>query len=565
MNVLTFFTSALDKVRAGVGMLLPIFAEAADTRTWPAWMRWGVHLLLLGLVLFGLWTLERSFPWFERNLAAKAPPVVRDNHLYLCLLFVLVYLLCWVAHGLIRLFAADDGAAEFPDLAREWKEAVTELAREGVRLDDPDRAPPVFLVLGRPAAGVDALFKAAGPDEKGQWAFRVRTPKDDKARLRVYACYDPYAVFVTLPDAGGWGYLTAALNGDGRYAPAAGSPDAADAGKTLRLSGTGTFQQLGLSRSEEQEFKSLLGASSTRAGGLAEWEKDRLAVLSEKGNKGKAGVGRAGTIRLDALRTGRREVRFVCGMIARDRWPLCPVNGVLALVPWAAGEEDEVAAAAGPVLAGDLAEARDVFRLNYPTVAAVCDVDTARGFGQLRAGFQPAQLRGRLGQRLPLVPAPAEDAPKPRQLIGLGVKWIARAVIPAWTLQALRPDAPTDAGGYSPNRELYLFMREVHRRVPRFASILGQTPVGADGTADGDLDGLPLFGGCYLVGSGAAPVRRAFVTGVFQWLADEQGAVAWTRRAYAEDGRFRRLTLAGYVLSAVLVAGAVALLALRVL
>lgn len=562
MNVLTFFTTALDKVRAGVGLLLPIFAEAADTRTWPAWLRWGLHLLLLGLVLFGLWTLERRFEWFAANLAVRAPDWVRDNHLYLAVLFVLGYLLCWVGYGLVRLFAADDGAAEFPDLAREWKAAVADLARVNIRLDDPEVAPPVFLVLGRPEAGMDALFEAAGPTEEGQWGFRVRAPAGDAARLRVYASYEPYAVFVTLPDAGGWARVAAALAGDGRYSPAAGSPAANNPKETLHFKGTDVFTQLGLSGGDGPEFKALVREGGTRT--LDEWEKDRLAVLEAKSARGKGGATRPTGVHQDELRTGHREVRFVCQLIAADRWPLCPVNGVLALVPWAVGQEDGVANAAGPVLAADLAEARDVFRLNYPTVAAVCDVETARGFGHFRAGFQPKQLRSRMGTRLPLVPAPAaDDWPSPRKLIGLGVRWIAHAVVPVWTLNGLRQDVGADPSVYNPNRELYLLMRELHLRVPRFASILGQVPADPTATADGDVDGLPLFGGCYLVGAGAKPVRRAFVTGLFDWLTEHQAAVAWTRRARADDGRFRRLTAAGYVLSAVLLAGAVAGLLFR--
>lgn len=556
MNPLAVFTAALDKVRAGVGMLLPIFSDAADFRTWPGWLRWAVHLLLLGLVLGILvYVVQPQWGWVNDHLKRVSTQV---QPYYLALVFLLFYAFCWVAYGLIRAFAADEGAAEFPDLERAWKAAVADLARAGVRLDDPDAAPPVFLVLGRPAGGMDALFQAAGLGDKPAWKFRLRSPAEPNARLVVYTCFDPYAVFVTVPDASGWAYLCAALAGDNRYAPPADSQEAGDPAKTLSF-GTGDLQQLGLSASENYELEKLLRRKRQRE--LSEAEQDRLRILSDKGNRGAgpAGGGRPFTIRADALRAGERELRFVSTLIARDRWPLCPVNGVLVLVPWAAGESEAVAEVAARELAANLSAARDVFRLHYPTTALVCDLDTARGFGQFRAGFQSGQLVGRIGQRLPQVPAQVEGAPPPRTIIERGVRWIAHAVMPVWTLNALGREGE-ESDWYDTNRELYLLMREVHRRVPRFATILGRVPGGQPGPDGGedDLEGLPLLGGCYLGGTGTKELRQAFVTGVFQKLVDDQAAVAWTRRAHAADRRFRRLAWVGYAAAAVLAAVVVA-------
>ena len=69
-----------------------------------------------------------------------------------------------------------------------------------------------------------------------------------------------------------------------------------------------------------------------------------------------------------------------------------------------------------------------------------------------------------------------------------------------------------------------------------------------------DLEALPLFGGCYLTGTGDKQHRQAFVTGVFQRLVDDQASVAWTRRAYAEDRRAWRIAQLGYAGIAVVVA-----------
>jgi hypothetical protein len=132
-----------------------------------------------------------------------------------------------------------------------------------------------------------------------------------------------------------------------------------------------------------------------------------------------------------------------------------------------------------------------------------------------------------------------------------------------WVLGALRYDTLEGRpDGSHPNRELYLMLREVQRRVPRFAAILARVPAGKGQSEDAeDLEGLPLFGGCYLTGTGDKMHRQAFVTGVFQRLLDDQASVAWTRRAYADDRRAWRITQMGYAGIAVL-AAAIAFIAI---
>jgi hypothetical protein len=559
MNVISFITGVFDKIRMGLGMLLPVFADATDFKNWNPWLRRLVHAILLGLVLYGLYWLQNSsgLPlnvWLMRN----APPVLKPY--YLCLLFLLLYALCWVAYGLIRLLAVEEEASEFPDIERAWRTAVAELAKVGIPLNDPEAAPPVFLVVGRPAGGMDALFKASG------WKFEYRLPTEKGARVIVYACYDPYAVFVTAPDASGWAYLSAALDGDPSFAPAPGSPEEADPTKTISFGsiGGGGLKDFGLTEAEEYELKMLLDVQRKRE--LTEAERERLSVLAEKGDKKSSVILTAGriasAIRMDIVRRGERELRFLAKLVKRDRWPLCPVNGVMVLVPWSAATADEIAAQAARVLADDLRTVRSTFQLHYPTVGIVCDLETARGFPEFRSAFPAKLLLGRLGQRVPLVPAVGDDdVPKPSVLIGRGTQWIAQAILPVWILKALRlndqlDQRATPSGGHGHNRNLYLLMREVYLRFPRIATILANgVPAGGQAASDADpLEGLSLFGGCYLAGTGGKSSQQAFVTGVFHRLVDDQAAVAWSEKAYADDRRFNQMAMIGYVVIVVIAA-----------
>ena len=554
MSILYFLTTIFDKIRLAFGMILPVFADARDTRNWPWWLRWLLHAILLGVVIYGLHWLQNSDTKIGVKLRDYLAKTSYGDFLYewwLTLVFLALYALCWVGFGLYKLFAADEESSEFPDLERSWKQAVSELERNGIRLNDSENAPPVFLVLGRPTGGMDSLFRASG------WNFQYRFPNVQNSRLYVYACFEPYCVFVTVPDATAWSYLANAVNGDTQFSPAANSAEAGDPTKTLSFDagsdGGGAF---GLSASEMHEFKTLQRMQSQR--GLDDVQQDRLEVLGNKIHKGAATKAQAFSIRNEVLRTGERELKFVCNLMKRDRWPLCPVNGVLVLVPWATGESENVAQVVARELANNLTVARNAFQLHYPTIGAICDLEVARGFGQFRSGFSPEQLRQRIGQRIPLVPVRTEKTPETPTLIRWGIHWIAHAIVPVWVLQALRfdPQANKQEGSH-PNRDLYLLLREVQRRVPRFASILSRVPAGkGEIETPDDLESLPLFGGCYLVGTGDKQNRQAFVAGVLDRLVKDQASVAWTRQAYEDDRRAWRLTQYGYIAIAIVAAAA---------
>lgn len=553
MSVLYFITLIFDRIRMAFGMLLPIFSDAADLRNWPRWIRWGIHLVLLALVLYGLWYLQSIWSSLNNYLQKKSPPDILP--FWLDLVFLVLYALCWVGYGLYRLFAADEESSEFPDLERSWKAAVADLERVNIRINDADAAPPVFLVLGKPVGGTDALFRASG------WNFQYKFPNAVGSRLQVYACFEPYAVFITVPDATGWTYLCNTMNGDTKFSPAIGSVEASDPSKTVSFDAEsmgGGGGRFGLSPSEYHEFSRLQRNQSKD--GLSDVDQDRLEVLGTIIHRGSSASARQMfSIRNEVLRTGERELKFLCNLIRRDRWPLCPINGMLVLVPWTAGESENVAQIAARELASNLTVARNALQLHYPTIAAICDLEVARGFGQFRNAFSPEQLKQRIGQRIPLVPSRTETAPEAATLIRWGIHWIAHAIVPVWVLGALRFDTQANREvGTNPNRDLYLLLREVQRRVPRYAAILARTPIGKGQSEDPeDLEALPLFGGCYLTGTGEKPNRQAFVTGVFQRLVDDQAAVAWTRRAYADDKKAWRMTQFGYAGIAVLVAAVV--------
>ena len=76
------------------------------------------------------------------------------RRLWLPLLFLLFYLLGWLIWWFWRLMQAAPEESPFPDIDRAWEEAKLALADAKIGLTDA----PLFLLLGRPDEGEEALF-----------------------------------------------------------------------------------------------------------------------------------------------------------------------------------------------------------------------------------------------------------------------------------------------------------------------------------------------------------------------------------------------------------------------
>ncbi len=530
-----FFSTLLSMIRTWLGLVLPVFAKAGDFRRWSPWVWRTLHILLVFAVLVLMWWLNRRL-----NLERLLQAVPEDyRQFFLPVLFLLVYALSWLGYWLWVLLGEEEAAAEFPDVDAAWREAVRKLDAQRLALADA----PLFLILGRTAAGEDALIQAS------QAATTVRAPSAPEAPLRVYAHRD--AVFVTCAGASAWGRFAALLAGEvepeGPLTPTA----APGADKTIQFG-----ESMGLAPELIDEMRRLLALREQRD--LTPEESERLRELADATKGPKAAARR---VRLSAEEQAREtaRLRFLCRLIRRDRSPWCPVNGVLLLVPWAATESDEAAKEAITILQRELAAVREGLQLRCPVYALVCDLETARGFAEFRRGLPPEMLKSRVGQRLPLAP----DLPGP-EVPGLwekGVEWIGQTVLPVGILKFLRLDGPADprrtptaTGGH--NRNLYLLLREVYTRGPRLAKVLARGLALGGEPGDGP-DALPLFGGCYLAGTGRQAQEQAFVPGVFQRLIDGQNSVQWTNQALAEDARYRRWSALGFTVSALAVVGAV--------
>ncbi|HET6572204.1 MAG TPA: type VI secretion protein IcmF/TssM N-terminal domain-containing protein, partial [Fimbriiglobus sp.] len=397
--LLSLIYGFLSGIRAFVGLVLPIFSNAADFRSWPGWLKVLIGLGLVAAICVGLYFLQQAIGLKELLAGART----QLQPYFLPLLFLLVVLFSWLAYGLWVFFAAGTEAAEFPDIQAAWAEAVHRLDASGMRVGDA----PLFLVLGRPAAGLDALFLAAGVKEI------VRTPSQGEPPVRVYAWEE--AVFVVCPGASAWGrFCTEVSNPSAEPNWGGGAP--ANPGATLDPGGAFA----GVDPMLRAEMEDLLRESSRRD--LTAPEVARLREWVEVVQTAQGPARRKVVIPEEDRVRQTRRLRYLCSLIRQERRPWCPVNGVLVLVPWEATESDEAARVGCGVLDAELRAAREVFRQRYPTFALVCDLETARGFDQFRSGFRPDMLKQRIGQRVPMVPVGEPE--EVGAVVGNAARWI---------------------------------------------------------------------------------------------------------------------------------------------
>lgn len=561
MTTLTaFIASLLSNARALVGLVIPLFREATDFPRWPKWLKVAIALLCLWGTCYGLYAVQHS-PFGVRNLDYLLKDVRSEfvQKFYLPLLFLLLVAFSWLAYWLWILLTADDDEAEFPDIKAAWDEAADTLARQRLPVGEL----PLFLVLGRTADKLDELFRAA---TGAKMAVAPGPPADagaDPAPLRVYGW--PDGVFVACPGASAWAaFCTKAIYGEAEVVltPADGGGaggGGVDPNKTI---GPGGFMGFG-DPALKREMQDLIRLS--QKGELSPAQQARLRELADVvDNPANAGPDRPKppVVVTDDERTlqGRR-LRYLCRLIAKSRQPLCPANGALVLVPWAATETADTARTGAGVLAAELAAVRDEWQLRFPTFALVSDMETATGFTEFRRSFPEEMLKQRIGQKVPLAPVVkarnATDDPV-GELVGGAARWIGLSVLPAMILQFLQLDGrgrpgvrATPGGGDRHNRNLYQLMRAVFDRGPRLGELLatGIPPVGGDD----DLADAPLYGGCYIAATGTAGDGQAFVQGVFQKVIEAQDKVQWMPEARAADARLGRLLNLGYTGMAVVV------------
>ena len=478
-------------------------------------MRWFLHAVVLIAILVGLYFLNGYL-----HIREMVPGHELLRKIWLPLLFLLSYVLCWLGYWLWTLLIIEDEFPEFPDISEAWDEAIKALDRAGIDL----RNMPVFLVLGRPETSPEVLLQAA----RLNLDVKQSPPRSD-APLHVFATKD--AVFITCEGA-------CLLGKQSTFLASGGTPN------------------LSLSGGDDEEIMKTL--SPVNAGGAVpeflairqRAERERRELTPDEQHRIRALI-RQDQIQFAPIRNpdevARQTARFehFCRLLIRDRWPYVPITGALLLVPFAATDSDQDALDTGATCQHDLDVIHRVLQVQSPTLALVCDLETAPGFVDFLESFPEKQRHQRIGHRCPFIPdldkftGDGDPAKARAAMFESLAQWICGSVVANWVSKHYRLETPgrdSVNSATTDNSHLFLFMNELRQRGRRLGRLLAR--------------GLTLetpepvwFGGCYLAGTGTnAENQQGFVAGVFRRLIEEEkkGLVSWTGQALDEEAGLQR-------------------------
>lgn len=240
-------------------------------------------------------------------------------------------------------------------------------------------------------------------------------------------------------------------------------------------------------------------------------------------------------------RIGR--LTYLCQRINQLREPLCPINGILSLVPYGAidaGAED--AAAIQQAVKSDLTTLHYVLQVRCPVTALIVDMERQSGFRELmrRVGRERVSVQ-RFGRRYDCrcLATPAEmDA----------LAELCCGTIEDWVYALFREDEMLTRPG---NQQLYRLLCEFRSELKGRLSDLLRGAFAYDPEQGSSEDSL-LFSGCYFAATGERSDQRAFIGGIHTKLADEQELVEWTSDALLTQQGWERLSLAGLIITVLL-------------
>lgn len=445
---------------------------------------------------------------------------------FIVILSALVIAIPIVVYKTLKLWLEGEGAL-FPDIEAAWDEGIAELDRLGVN----PRMTPLFLIIGgHGEAQAKALFEASQLETivkgvpEGHAALHWFYGRDSQNRDAIYLYCDNVSCLSLLSRvAKTAGPATAASGGAAASAPrdirstmqvadirdTMAGPSAAPAPSTpapaLNIRGTMEVANI---------RDTMAGTGPGTAAAPAVVMEQRIVV--DKADREEA----------------QRRLQYLCRLIVRARKPYCPINGLLALLPYKVLESQTGAGEMTVAATADLRVLHRAFQLRFPVNVLVSGLEDELGFQELvrRVGQNDAAAR-RFGKGHDIWKTPLAE-----QMEALCAH--ACGAFEDWAYSLFRKDdALRKKTG---NERLYLLLCKVRGRVQMHLEKVLAEGFGYDPDKQEDVV-PPLFGGCYFAATGEREDRRAFVAGVLRdKLFDTEADVEWTDEAILEDQRHHR-------------------------
>ena len=490
--------TAILLIVCAVVAFLSVWLTEDEADTWNYWMRWGTLIALALLFVIPVVVYYAVKSWLEGEIS------------------------------------------RYPDIDQAWQEGLQALAANGLDLAEM----PVFLVLGAAdERSTRALFEASGLD------YVVRHVPPGRKPLHWYG--DENGVYLVVRDASHLSRLNS-LAGAGA---AAAVPMGGDVHGTAQTPGTahgtlaaggirdsGAFLHAAAEDVGEPDFGGGGGIQGTLVPGAAPADY--------------ASGARPATPATTAS-LGRREaeeqierLRYVCSLLVHARQPMCPMNGILTLLPLHAVSDVMLAKDMPGAVQNDLTAIRQTTKLCCPITAMVTGMETESGFTELvrRVGTGRAKTN-RFGKGFNVWNPPTAENIDAFSAHACGS-------FEDWVYSLFRePDGLNKPG----NAKLYSLLCKIRSQLrSRLRNILlhGYSTE----TGDEQAEQAPLlFSGCYFAATGKTGDRQAFVKNVFEKMLDMEEELDWTDDALIEDDRYHALARMGMGVSGLLVLGIIAM------
>lgn len=442
-------------------------------------------LLTTTAVLFGQWYFHHGW----EGLWSKLVVLVPLSFIIPALLYLGIRLLMTPVRSL------------YPDIDEAWRAGIDELAKASI----PLRSVPLFLVLGGGRSGdrIQHVMSSAG------LTWRAQSRTSAHAPLCWFASDE--AIFLCVNGIGGIAELA----------------ELVQAGRgEQRFAGGGTLEGFPFGESAPPHDEFLVPSPSPVLPGrtidLDQVLGNRGGQFSTESNSTAGEVG----VSLAELRQQRSRLEYMCGLLRSARNPVCPMNGVMTLLPFhsilSAGQNAEVA------IQQDLQVIASGLPVRCPGMLLITDMESEPGFFEFVRRVGPsASQKHRFGMSFNHLSPPLKEelAAFAQHVCGL---------YEDWTFQLFAQPGALQLPG---NGQLFALMCKVRGR---FRRILTSTLANGFGTDNvEEADNSLLFSGCYYAATGAPVGHRAFISAAIRKLLDSEEDLEWMPAAIEQNSRYR--------------------------
>lgn len=413
----------------------------------------------------------------------------------------------------------------YPEIDRLWQQTLHLCEQKQISLKNL----PIYLVLGgQDAATTEKLLHGA------QYPLDICLPEKGKGDIGFYA--NPNAVFIALHGCSHLSGLVGAkctvsniagISTIGENPSGSGVGDG-DVTRTIHAKDFAAMQS-GSGQKSSDQMGQPSSDQAARDGGTLQLSEDYLDRI-------RAGVGQTPTSSLPANLMGPLsakldssdvavrydKLKYVCGLITKARSPVCPINGLVSLLPF-----EQVERGGDPLQVGlkqDLQHLRKLLQIRCPLMVLVTEMETDEGFQELTKRLGKTVINSRFGLGHEVWCAAKADRVR-------AVAARATASFEEWVYTLFQKD---DALKQKYNSRLLRLLCRTRGMFSQNLQELLANTCGLDATESPETAHEQfLFAGCYFVRTD--PKQPAFIKSVIHKLIQLEAELEWAPSARARD------------------------------